>query len=87
MAAERVADLTVDEFKALIRQTVYEVLDEFYEDDDPDAGLEFKPEVAAYLREAMIAKRPGIPAEEVARRLGIEAWPILSDTPKTPQTS
>ncbi|MHB8628307.1 MAG: hypothetical protein ACYDBJ_16795 [Aggregatilineales bacterium] len=86
MAAERVADLTVDEFKALIRQTLYEVLDEFY-DDDPDAGLEFKPEVAAYLREALIADRPGIPAEEVARRLGIEVWPTPSDIPKTPQQS
>lgn len=85
MAAERVADLTIDEFKALIRQTIYEVLEEFYEDDDdPNAGLELKPEVAAYLREAMIADRPGIPAEEVARRLGIEAWPTISDIQKTP---
>lgn len=87
MTATRVADLTIDEFKALIRQTVYEVLDEFYDDDDPDAGLEFKPEVAAYLRDALIADRPGIPAEEVARRLGIEEWSTQSDIPRTPQQS
>lgn len=82
MAAERVVDLTIDEFKVLIRQTVYEVLNEFYDDDDPDAGLEFKPEVAAYLREAMIADRRGIPSEEVIRELGLEEWmPTPLSTP------
>jgi hypothetical protein len=70
MAANRVGDLTVDELKALVRETMFDMLEEiaFRRIED---GLEFSDEVASELREYM-AKRPeGEPAEKVMKELGL----------------
>ena len=72
MAADRVADMTKDELRAFIRETVREMLEEYEEANDPDAGLEFRPEVAEYLQRVLKQKRRGIPLEEVKRRLGLD---------------
>lgn len=78
MAANRVADLTVDELRALmrdemrtlIRETVQEVLDEMREE-DPDAGLQLRPEIEAYLEEYRREKSKGRPVREVMHDLGL----------------
>ncbi len=68
----QVKDLTTDELKALIRETVLEVFEEFLP--DPDAGLSVKPEIEQSLleiRSRRAEKTVGISTEEVARRLGL----------------
>ncbi len=69
MNANRVADMTVDELRALIRETVRDVIEEMAED-DPDAGLDFKPEVAEYLRKALRGEIEMVPWDEATRELG-----------------
>ncbi|MGV0028314.1 hypothetical protein [Phormidesmis priestleyi] len=70
----QVKDLTTDELKALIRETVAEILEEFLE--DPDEGKEIRPEVKQQLLESRKRRESGergIPAEEVAKRFGL-SW-------------
>ena len=50
MAAQTVAELTVDELRALIRETVTEVVAEML--DDPDRGLELSDWAVARLEKA-----------------------------------
>ncbi|MBC7223802.1 MAG: hypothetical protein H5T59_05955 [Anaerolineae bacterium] len=72
MAPERVTDLTVDEFKALVREVVMETLCELL--GDPDEGLELREDFAEELRRSLAAVEAGgetIPAREVAERLGL----------------
>ncbi len=67
MSTSRVTDLTVDQLRALIREemrdlvreAVREVLNELTEgdDDDPDAGLSLKPEIAERL-DSYLKERP-----------------------------
>ncbi len=69
----QVKDMTVDELKTLIRQTVAETLEEFI--DDPDSGLELKKEVRKQLIESLKETEvgiPGIPVEEVVQKLGLD---------------
>jgi hypothetical protein len=68
----QVRDLTIDELKTLIRETVMEALEEFLP--DPHEGATVREEVLQELLE--IRKRResgvrGIPAEEVMRKLGL----------------
>lgn len=68
----QVKDLTTEELKALIRETVLETLEEFL--DDPDEGKEIRPEVKQQLLESMKRTQTGqrgVPAEEVAKRFGL----------------
>lgn len=68
----QVKDLTTEELKALIRETVAEILEEFL--DDPDDGKEIRPEIKQQLlesRQRRSSGKRGIPAEEVAQRFGI----------------
>ncbi|KAM3115967.1 hypothetical protein [Phormidesmis sp. 146-33] len=68
----QVKDLTTDELKALIRETVVEVLEEFL--DDPDEGREIRPEVKQQLIESLKrtqAGECGILMSEVAKKLGL----------------
>ncbi len=68
----QIKDLTLDEFKTLIRETVVETLEEYL--DDPDKGLELREEVKSRLGESLDrtkAGKRGIPAEEVAKKLGL----------------
>ncbi len=61
---KRIADLTVGEFRTLIKETVYEIV-------DPDHGLELRPEVEESLKTSLQSKRR-IPVEEVAKKLGLD---------------
>jgi hypothetical protein len=66
-----VKDMTTDDLKALIRETVAETLEEYL--DDPDRGLEIREEVKQRLMESRQRRQSGvrgIPAEEVAKKLG-----------------
>lgn len=68
----QIKDLTIDELKTVIRQTVVETLDEYL--DDPDEGLELREEVKLRLAQSLNktqAGERGIPAEEVAKKLGL----------------
>lgn len=64
----KVADLTVEELRALIRQVVHEELQNIVV--DPDQGLELGDEVKARLQ-ASLASSERIPFEEVKTRLNL----------------
>ena len=68
-----VADLTIAEFRALIRETVVEAIDELI--NDPDEGLELSDWAAARLEAAREKEAAGelqtVPLTEVARRCGL----------------
>ncbi len=69
MSTARVAEMTVDELKHLVRevtrQTVVEILA------DPDEGLELRDEMKARLRTSLGAAET-MTAADVAARLGLE---------------
>ncbi len=68
-----VAQITVDELKTLIHDTVKETLLETLR--DPDAGLELCPEFEAQLRESQAYVEDGgelIAWDEMLQRLGSE---------------
>lgn len=50
MAAQTIGELTIDEFRALLRETVTEVLAELLS--DPDEGLELSDWAVARLEKA-----------------------------------
>ncbi len=69
----KVEDLSVEELRALIEQTVERKLLELL--GDPDEGLELRKEVKARLRRSLARERKGIrgvPAAETAKKLGLE---------------
>jgi len=73
MIPSRVADLTVDEFKELIHETVAQTIVEMF--GDPDAGLELREDIKANLQRSLAAVQVGgetIPAEVVATRLELD---------------
>ncbi len=69
MSYPKVADLTVDELRSLVketaRQTILEILG------DPDQGLELRDELKDRLRRSLAATET-IPAHKVAAELGLE---------------
>lgn len=70
----QIKDLTTDELKALIRDTISETLQELL--DDPDWGKELKEEVKQRLNRSLKqteAGDRGILSEEVAKRMGL-SW-------------
>lgn len=70
----QVKDLTVEELKLLIQETVAETLHTLLT--DPDEGKELKPEVKQQLLDSFKrtqAGERGVSAQEVARKLGL-AW-------------
>jgi hypothetical protein len=73
MAHSTVSNLTIDEFKILIKdvvkQTIFELLN------DPDDGLELREEIKIRLQQSLAEIEAGgktIPAQEVAAKLGLE---------------
>lgn len=68
----QVKDLSIDEFKALIRETIAETLEEFLPDPDLDKTVreDFKRELLE-MRQRRQAGVRGIPAEQVMQRLGL----------------
>jgi len=72
MAYSTVADLTVDQFKNLIRQVVIQTLSEVL--GDPDEGLELRDDIKVRIQRSLAAMQAGaktIPAQEVAAKLGL----------------
>jgi len=57
MTQTKVADLTVDELKGLIKEVVTQALSEVLS--DPDEGLELRPEAADQLRRSLTAMKAG----------------------------
>lgn len=69
----RVADLTVDELRALLYQVVEEALEEkLGMTEDPDEGLELRPEVEESLHDYLASERRGDDADDVFRSLGLD---------------
>ncbi len=68
----KVKELSVEQLKVVIQETVEEKLYEIL--GDPDQGLELKDEVRERLKQSLTAKdkAKGIPFEQVARELGLE---------------
>lgn len=65
----KVKDLTIDEFRALIRETVEDVLQDFV---DPDQGKSVKEDVKAELlqmRERRISGHQAVSAEAAMQEL------------------
>lgn len=75
----QVKNLTTDELKRLIHETILEVLEEFLqvqdeEMPDPDKELEIRPEIQQQLlasRQRRAKGERGLPAAEVAQRFGM----------------
>jgi hypothetical protein len=67
-------DLTRDELKSLMREILQELLWELEQQvPDPDEGLEFRPDIAAYLDAALKDRnRRGKPYADLVRDLGLE---------------
>ena len=69
----KVKELSVEQLKALIQETVEEKLQEIL--GDPDQGLEVKEEVKEKINHSLTAMKhgeKGIPVEQVAKELGLE---------------
>ena len=68
----QVKDLSVEDFKFLIQETITETVQSLLS--DPDVDKRLKPEVAQSLADSLQQTRNGergISAEEVAQRLGL----------------
>ncbi|MFH7026852.1 MAG: hypothetical protein ACHBN1_15930 [Heteroscytonema crispum UTEX LB 1556] len=65
----QIKDMTVDELKALIRETVEETLEDFF--GDPDEGKEVQQLLESLKRRKAGVR--GIPAEEVYKKLGLNS--------------
>lgn len=68
----QVKDLTIEELKLLIQETVAEAIQSLLI--DPDEGKQVKPEVKQQLLNSLLrtqAGERGISAEEVAKKLGL----------------
>ncbi|MEW6572212.1 MAG: hypothetical protein AB1374_01045 [Bacillota bacterium] len=72
MAHSKIADLTIDEFRELVREVVIQTLSEML--GDPDEGLELRDDFAKELQRSLAVVKAGgktVPVEEVAERLGL----------------
>ncbi|MEW5828040.1 MAG: hypothetical protein AB1846_04050 [Chloroflexota bacterium] len=73
MIGTKISDLTVDEFRSLVRETVRQTLAELLS--DPDEGLVLQDGVESALKHSIKAVKEGAPtydAKEAAKRLGLE---------------
>ncbi len=73
MIRSSVADLTVDEFKSLLREVVAQTILEALA--DPDEGLQLREDIKAQLQRSLAMVQAGgetIPAQQVAARLGLD---------------
>ena len=71
MAYSSVADLTIEEFKGLVKEVVSQTIIELL--GDPNEGLELREEIQERLHRSLTAsaKKPKS-AQEVAENLGLE---------------
>jgi signal recognition particle GTPase len=65
----KIQDLSLEDLKAFIDETVDKRLEERL--GDPDVGLEIKPEVIEKIRSSRRSKK-SVSAEDVAKRLGLK---------------
>jgi rRNA-processing protein FCF1 len=68
-----VKDLSIDELKLIIQETVTETIESLL--NDPDQNLDLKPEIEQQLQESLEKTKNGergIPAEEIAQKLGLD---------------
>jgi hypothetical protein len=73
MAYSSVGDLTVEEFKSLVKEVVTETMLEILS--DPDEDLELREEIKARLRRSLAVSQANgetRSAQEVATKLGLE---------------
>lgn len=73
MSYTKVADLSIDDFKSLIRETVAQVIIDML--DNYDEGLELREDLSAKLRQSLTEVQIGgktTPAHESAAKLGLE---------------
>jgi hypothetical protein len=73
MTYPTVADLTIDEFKSLVKEVVAETMVELLH--DPDEGLELREEIKARLLQSLAAVQTNgetRSAQEVAAKLGLD---------------
>ncbi len=66
----KIKELSVEQLKALIEDTIEAKLEEYL--GDPDEGLELKEEVIQRLKAHKAFKKARIPMEQVARRHGLD---------------
>lgn len=69
----KIKELTVEEFKDLVQDTIEEKLQELI--GDPDDGLELREEIKETLRSSLAARQrgeKGVPIDEVARQAGLD---------------
>lgn len=72
MLGNKVSDLTIDELRSIIRETVRQTLADLLS--DPDEGLELQDGIETSLRQSIKAVREGAStydAKEVADKLGL----------------
>ena len=72
MTPSKVADLTIDEFRDLVRAVVIQTLSEML--DDPDEGLELRDDFTEELQDSLAAVETGsktVSAQRVAEKLGL----------------
>jgi hypothetical protein len=76
MTASRVADLTIEEFRAVVREEmrglIRETVQQVLEDADLDAELEFKPEIARRLRKFLDEEPEGEPIDDLLNELSAD---------------
>jgi ethanolamine ammonia-lyase small subunit len=65
----KLKELTEEQLKALIEDTIEAKLQEYL--GDPDEGLELREEVIQRLKAHKASKKPRIPMEQVAEKHGI----------------
>ncbi len=71
MAYSNVADLTVDEFRSLIKEVVAQTILEIF--GDPDEGLELREEIKERLHRSLTqANGKTQSVQDVAAKLGLE---------------
>jgi hypothetical protein len=72
MTYRTIADLTVDQFKDLMREVVVQTFAEML--GDPDEGLELRDDIKVKIQQSLAAIKTGgeiAPAEKVAAKLGL----------------
>ena len=70
--SSKVADLTIDEFRELVRAIVIQTLSEIL--NDPDEGLELRDDFAEELQYSLTvaaADSKTVPAQKIAEKLGL----------------
>jgi len=73
MLGPKISDLTVDEFRSLVRDIVRETLNEMLS--DPDGGLDLQDGLEDALRRSIKAVNEGAhtyDADDAAKKLGID---------------